>query len=373
MEKAYKKVVWEVPSDWDSRTAFEKAVRRLEMSSSPGLPYMKEATTNGQWLGFDGIQFDTWKMDRLWHDVNLVMSDEWDTLLRVFIKQEPHKITKVKEKRWRLIMATPLCVQVVWHMCFDYMNDLEIEHAYEIPSQQGLILTKGGWKTYRKQWESLNTTVGLDKSAWDWTFPTWALSDCLEFRRRMGRGPRLNDWFVIADLLYRHMFQDPKLVLSDGTLLQQIVPGVMKSGCVNTISDNSHGQVLMHLIVCADMCLDPYPLPRAVGDDTLQHPDHVSSIEGYTKYGIVIKSVSECIEFVGHEFTATGPHPLYMSKHLKRLVYTKEEILSQYLDSMARMYVHTRYYSFWERIGWELGILLPLSKEAYLDWYDFEE
>lgn len=374
MERAYGQYVrWRLPDDWNRRSAFDRAVGRIDMTSSPGLPYLREAPTNGEWLEWDGFVSSEFKLDRLWSDVCRVMSNDWEHLIRVFVKQEPHKKSKVDERRWRLIMASSLPVQVLWHMLFSYMNDREIEQSYYIPSQQGIVLVEGGWKLYRSQWDTLGLTQGLDKSAFDWTCPWWALRLDLDFRRRMGSGSGMAEWTDLAGVLYHHMFESPILVVSDGTAWQQVVPGVMKSGCVNTISTNSHVQVMVHLLVSEDIGVSPYPLCRACGDDTLQHPKHCCDVEYYRNYGIMVKSASDSIEFVGHEFTKTGPHPLYMAKHMKKLRYVKDEHVGQYLDSMARMYVHTRYFDVWRYLADCCGVSLPLSREAYLYWYDVAE
>lgn len=373
MEKAYKPVRWTLPDDFMDYAAFEKAVDRLDMTSSPGIPYMKEKPTNRDWLEFDGLFCSELKLKRLWHDVQTVVTGEWESLIRVFIKQEPHKKAKVLEKRWRLIMASSLPVQVLWHMLFDFMNDKEIDQAYFIPSQQGMVPVGGGWKVFRRQWVDKGLTQGLDKSAWDWTCPYWALMLDLEFRRRMGSGARMGEWFTIAERLYEEMFKHPRIVTSDGVVWEQCFPGIMKSGCVNTISTNSHCQVMIHLLVCFDEGVNHMPLCVACGDDTLQHADHCTNIEAYHKYGVMVKSASDSIEFMGHEFTESGPHPLYMAKHMKKVRYIPENIVAQYLDSMARMYVHTRYFVIWENLAKKLGYSLPLSKDAYLYWYDHPE
>lgn len=372
MEKAYAPVRWNLPDDYLSKEAYEDALKRLDMTSSPGLPYLREAPTNKEWLGWNGVSCDPYKVERLWYDVQLVIERKFETILRVFIKQEPHKNSKIAEKRWRLIMAASLPVQIVWHMLFDYLNDAEIQNAYFIPSQQGVILVGGGWKQYTNQWEGKGLDWGLDKSAWDWTAPHWCIELDLEFRRRMGSGRFMAEWSGLARHLYSQMFEDPKLVLSDGTVWQQQTPGVMKSGCVNTISINSHCQVIMHLLYCLEKDVSIYPICVACGDDTLQHPKHCDDIEFYRKYGVIVKSASESREFVGHEFTRNGPHPLYMAKHMKKVRYVSEENLAQYFDSMARMYVHTRYYDIWEDLAARCGVPLPMSREAYRYWYDVE-
>lgn len=373
MEKAYESVVWILDDDFDTYDSFLRAVRRIDMKSSPGYPYCREAPTNGEWLKFNGIESDWIQLARLWHDVRLVLSDNWETILKVFIKQEPHKMKKVVDKRWRLITAAPLCVQIAWNMLFSVMNDLEIQNAYEIPSQQGMILVGGGWKQYLSQWESKKLTCGLDKSSWDWTAPHWTLRLDLEFRYRMGRGDRMQEWLKIAGVLYGHMFEDPILLTSDGNMYKQMVPGIMKSGCVNTISTNSHCQLFVHMAANMVAGIDINPLPVACGDDTLQHEKHTQNLHDYERFGVIIKEVSTTMEFMGHEFTFAGPKPNYLSKHLKHLQYMCDEDLGDYLDSMARMYVHTDYFVWWEFIARGLGKPLRMSQNSYLYWYDFSD
>lgn len=373
LERSYGPVVWILPDNFDSKENFERLLYNLEMSSSPGYPYMKEYPTIGEWLKFNGVTFCPTQVERLWVDVLNVMSGDWQHVLRVFIKQEPHKLNKVEEGRWRLIMASSLAVQMVWHMLFSYQNDKEIEQCYRIPSQHGIVLVKGGWKEFQRQWDRKGLNSGLDKRAWDWTAPIWLIEAELELRFRLARGDRLQEWYDLAKNMYHHMFRDVFLLMSDGTLFRQIVPGVVKSGCVNTISLNGHAQSILHVVVCMMDGLDVEPVPSSCGDDTLQHERHVQDLETYRSLGIQIKSVSDTREFVGHEFRSSGPHPAYILKHLYRLNYVKDDDLSTYLDSMARMYVHTEHFDFWSRLAIRLGKVLPLSKNAYMHWYDVPE
>ena len=376
LEREFKGLArWRLADDFDKRSSFDRAISRIDMSSSPGYPYLLEKPTNGEWLGFDGVFCDAFRLDRLWYDVKLVLRDEWDTVLRSFVKQEPHNPAKVKQGRWRLIMAAPLCVQVAWQMLFGQMNDLEIDNSLFLPTQQGIVLPRGGWKQYLAQWKCLGLNRGVDKSAWDWTCPMWAIRMDLEFRYRNGSGGRMQDWLTISRILYRHMFEDPKIIVSSGQVFQQTVPGVMKSGCVSTISINGHAQLFLHIIVSNRMGTPVLPLPRVCGDDTLHSVVHLSSgvIDEYARLGVVIKGVSEHAEFVGHTFEETGPVPCYFPKHFKKVAYVKEPDLAAYLDSMARMYVHTHYYGFWEELSWKLNKPLPLSRWAYKRWYDYSD
>lgn len=351
-----------------------EAVKNLEWKSSPGWPYMKEAPTIGDWLDFNGVHCDELKLQRLWYDVGKVLEDSFETVLRAFIKQEPHKVTKLVEGRERLIMSTPLPVQVVWVMMFSSLNNLESDKVWQIPGKQGMTLYGGAWKLYHRNWVRRGLTYGLDKSGWDWTAPHWSLKLDLELRRRLGRGSRISEWYEIASRLYRNVFENPLIVFSNGLVLRQVVPGIMKSGLYNTISTNGHCQLFVHIAVCLRAGISIYPLPDTLGDDTLQHERHTHDLDLYRDFGVQIKAVSETIEFAGHNFTEFGPIPNYFMKHLVKARTVPDDGLVEYLDSMARMYVHEReIFDFWDQLAHRLGHSLPLSYESYKHWYDISE
>lgn len=370
MEEWYGPCRWVLPDDWFSFERYLAVLKRLTFSSSPGYPYCRQKQTVGEWLGFDGFTFDPLQVQLLWYDVQLVYNDESEMIQRVFIKQEPHKKAKAQEGRWRLIMAFPLNFQVFWHMLFDYQNDLEIAHATSIPSQQGIWLHGGAWKDHMARWKQNGYDVGLDKSAWDWTYPWWLLEWDLEFRFRLGHGIGMDEWYRHAKRQWEYAFGDKaKFITTEGYLLEQCVPGIMKSGSVVTISSNSHAQAMLHILVCLDEGVAYEPFPACCGDDTLQRLDQ-ASVGGYSKYGVVVKSASEGLEFIGHEFLVTGPAPLYMEKHFNRYVHCEDdEIASDYVEGMARLYVKTPYFYVWEELSISIGRLLP-SKQALTRWYD---
>lgn len=376
LEKQYKPVVHYLDPNWYSWENYVRIVHNLDMQSSPGYPYCNQAPTIGAWFKFDGISVDSLRLKQLWYDVKLVFDDRYDTILKVFIKLEPHKRTKILKDRWRLIMCSPLPVQVAWHMCFDQLNDLEIDKSYFIPSQHGMLIPGGAWKQYYNLWKTLDLTAGLDKEAWDWTAPFWAIMDSLELRFRLCRGPKdlIDDWKQKSTLLYRHMFEDPKILLSSGELFQQTIPGIMKSGCVNTISDNGHCQQECHAISAYRQGLPLEPFPRSGGDDTLHKYEHVVDLSVYKSFGIFVKSVSETTEFLGHSFDERGMLPLYLSKHIFKSLYIKPEDIETYLDAMARMYCHDEdLFEFWQTIALKKGVVLPLSRKGYVHWKDFSE
>ncbi|USL85432.1 MAG: hypothetical protein [Ixodes ricinus sobemo-like virus 1] len=370
IEQAYKSVRSHLPPDFLEYSHFQRVLYRLDRQSSPGYPFCSAATTIGDWLKFDGTLYDDYQCKKLWFNVNqLIDGDAEDVIFSVFIKDEAHKPQKLEQKRCRLIVASPLHFQVLWHMLFDVLNDAEIEKCLEIPSQQGISLSNGNWKLFYNLWKSRGYDVGLDKTAWDWTVTGWKLDMDLEIRNRLTCGPRKQEWYRLSRLMYDKAFKDPILMLSNGLLFRQLYPGIMKSGLVNTISTNSHLQVVDHIIVCKRNGFPIHPLPVTCGDDTLQREEQVDVVE-YRKLGAVIKSASSGLEFVGHDFADSGPIPLYLDKHLYNVCHLEnnEELITQYLDAMCRLYVNSPVYVVWERLAGLLGIEHSLMSHSYY-WY----
>lgn len=372
LEREYRAIKYVLPADFLTFDHFHRTLYNLDRSSSPGHPFCREATTIGQWLKFDGAVFDDYSVRRLWYYVqNLIMNEE-EHFFSVFIKDEAHKESKLQSGRFRLILASPLHFQVLWHMIFDYQNDLEIQHSLHLPSQQGISLVEGRWKQYYRIWKDRAYDVGLDRTAWDWTVPWWKLQLDLEHRCRMVCGSGKDEWISLAKKLYWLAFGNPILLLPDGRMFRQLYPGIMKSGLVNTIATNSKMQIIDHILVCLRCKFDLFPLPVACGDDTLNCSDQVD-FDAYEALGSVIKSISVGLEFVGHEFVASGPVPLYFEKHLFNSFYVGDgELLIQYLDSMLRMYAHSDKFHFWASVVDLLGLSSEvMSLEYYQCWYDY--
>lgn len=372
LEKEYSMAKTAIPPDFDTYEGFLRAVSRLERSSTPGYPYNTKYPTIGEYLGFDGILYNDFMLQSLWHDVQSLMhSVDPELFFNVFIKEEPHKREKIESGRFRLIVGSPLHFQVLSHMVFDFLNDVMNSNAYHLPSKQGLILNGGGWRDYVRQWRSKGFNIGLDKRAWDWTVPWWKIKLALELRKRLCYGPGYKRWVDLAEKLYKWLFESPVLMLSDGTCYRQIHPGIVKSGGVNTISDNSIMQNEDHILVSEDLGISCLPLADAVGDDTLQRKTHAVDLSLYEKYGSKVKSASEGLEFVGMKFSERGVFPLYFSKHLYRIPYSKD-VIEQYLDAMMRMYVYAPEYEFWKLLASKLGLEGKMrSREYHLGWYEY--
>lgn len=369
MLNIYKPARWTLPDNWDTRENFEIVVRNLEMTSSPGIPYCKEQPTIGKWLKWNGVTTDAFQLERLWHDVNLVINGEWKHEFRVFVKQELHSQKKAKEGRWRLITAAALPVQVVWHMLFRYQNQKFLDTLYETPSFQGFVAPGGGWKKLYRYMKYHKLNYCLDKSSWDVNAPGWVFRLALMFRKhscKNNNSPAFKRWERVAEAMYKDAYFDAVLTFPDGRRFQQTFLGFQKSGVVNTISDNSLMQVGLHAGACIRLRCPITPI-IATGDDTAQQEPPEGYIAVLEELGCVVKEVVRGYQFMG--FDHKNFTPMYPHKHIANAFHQKREFLEETIGAYLHWYVHHPYYERWVSLAMDLG-LDPGSRFSHEYWLD---
>lgn len=376
MEDLYVKAKYTLASDFATREHFERVIRGLDMTSSPGYPYCLEKPTIGEWLGWDGLRMDAMKVDRLYYDCQAFIGGSLDSFYRVFVKSEPHTKAKAEVGRWRLIVCPPLYEQVTWTVWFGQGNDKEIETTGQTPSMQGMKLCQGDWKDHNRLFRQKGYDTPMDKTAWDWTAHIeWIMLD-LELRDRLMTAETdvKRWWRQVASRLYERAFNHPRLLLSNGSVWEQQYPGIMKSGCVNTISTNSHCQLFVHVHACLRVGRSPFPAPVAVGDDTLGTFNNQVTPCEYSLSAVLVKPMKKGeVQFVGHDFDpafGAPPVPAYNAKHVFRYLEIAEQNLKEFLESMVYLYAHERdMQNLWRNVAAWHGILLP--SEGYVrTWYD---
>jgi hypothetical protein len=367
MERMYKGVSADV-TDWSTRGNFEAAIGDLDLTSSPGLPYLKEAPTIGQWMGFDLVKgYDPMQVERLWLDVQTVIAGDFDHIFRVFVKDEPHTAKKAADGRWRLIIASSLAVQVVWRMCFRIQNQLLNSMASQIPSKHGIVFCYGGWRDFLADLERKGICYYRDITGWDVNSPGWVFQAIEQLRGRLARGVS-HTWKDMVHSLYEDAYASSKMQLSNGTVYEQQFRGFMKSGLYNTITDNSLAMLFMHLVASRRSGLNPGHL-YATGDDTLQSTMSDQYISSLERLGCKVKMVEKGKEFMGLSFDEGEPKPIYLRKNMYSIITKPREVVEQCLDAYLRLYAHSPAYVVWEKMAEGLGINIH-SREFYLFWYD---
>lgn len=225
--------------------------------------------------------------------------------VRLFVKQEPHTRKKLDEGRYRLISSVSLIDQLVERMIFGPQNQLEIQMWRSIPSKPGMGLSiseqaQSIWKDLECR-HTQNPACEADISGFDWSVQSWELWADLHMRIQLGNfGDRLR----MAATSRFYCFMNSVFQLSNGNLISQGKPGLMKSGSYCTSSTNSRIRCLMARIIEAPWCI-------AMGDD---------SVEGY------VPDARRRYERLGHTCKDYIPCEVHPDGKLKKVNFCSHEL-----------------------------------------------
>ncbi len=241
IERLYEPARWWIPEDWDSDARIAAAIGRLHKTSSPGFPMCVDMPSNSCVIDYYGI-------DGLIHLVRERLAAYRARSVdlhpfRVFIKREPHKASKVAEKRWRLIWAVPLLDQLIDELLYGPSMQQEIDNWAIIPSKPGFSFVHGDAHLMHQYAPNPEATdwIGLDKSGWDWTVRGSDHLHDVEFRERRCNNPQPDFFELMRIRAYMHAWAP--LATSDGYVYERIRLGILPSGVKKTLSFNSFKQV----------------------------------------------------------------------------------------------------------------------------------
>lgn len=326
-------------------------------------------STNGEILGWDGMKHDDDRVSTVRGFVKL----RWDAILRgeeisdpikVFIKQEPHKLKKLEEGTFRLISAVSLIDTFVDRILFSWVARKQLNTVGHTPCLVGWSPVRGGWRLLQDVFGN-KATLCLDKSAWDWTVQGFLVDMWLQFFREIAiNAPQW--WLDAIKVRFDILFDRSVFKFEDGTIVYQPVRGIMKSGCYLTIILNSLSQSLLHYLCNIRCGYDPMlNQPKTIGDDTVQ--ENFDFLEQYAqemkKLGAVIKElkVQHWVEFAGFCFTGKTCFPAYWQKHLFNIQHAPN--LEETLISYQYLYINEPVmYEFFSRLAREIGPHCVLSR-----------
>nr|AHA43783.1 RNA-dependent RNA polymerase [Potato leafroll virus] len=343
--------------DWAGfQQDIREAVQSLELDAGVGIPYIAYGLpTHRGWvedhkllpvltqLTFDRLQGMSEASFEDMSAEELVQEGLCDPI-RLFVKGEPHKQSKLDEGRYRLIMSVSLVDQLVARVLFQNQNKREISLWRSVPSKPGFGLStdtqtaefleclqkvSGAPSVEELCANHKEYTRPTDCSGFDWSVAYWMLEDDMEVRNRL----TFNNTQLTKRLraAWLKCIGNSVLCLSDGTLLAQTVPGVQKSGSYNTSSSNSRIRVMAAYHCGADWAM-------AMGDDALEAPN--SDLEEYKTLGFKVE-VGRELEFCSHIFkNPTLAVPVNTNKMLYKLIhgYNPEcgnpEVIQNYLAAV---------------------------------------
>lgn len=357
----YAAAAWEIPEGWFSREACERAVGRLDWTSSPGYPYLLRAPNNGiLFKVLDGRPSED-MIEWAWAAVQQRAAGAVPDPIRLFVKPEAHTAKKMAEEKYRLIASVSVIDQIIDHMLFGEMNDRMIANWHLVPSKPGWSIFQGGWRYIPQE-----TWIATDASSWDWTVRPWLLELALELRMSLCKN--LNQqWVDLASARYRELYSSPVFITSGGLKLKQKTPGVLKSGCVNTISDNSMMQALLHVRVSLELGIPVEPI-FTMGDDRLQAPmEKEHEYFELTSQYCILKSVKHENEFAGFRFRGRLVDPVHKGKHAYNLLHLNPAVLEQTGLSYVLNYHRSNYAKWFEEFFHEMGVeLFPRQVRNYI-------
>lgn len=317
----------------------------IKRDASPGVPFAALAATNGELIDKHDrmlVQCAYERLSLLSSGVDLNNATAVDLVengycdpVRLFVKQEPHSRRKMKQRRYRLISSVSITDQIIERLLFGYQNRYEISMWHAIPSKPGMGLSLD--EQVRVLFSDLRAKSHIRKAAcadisgFDWSVQEWEFEAELYMRLKLMEPHLLNNERLERAVRNRFAcFSLSLFQLSDGTLIAQQIPGIMKSGSYLTSSMNSRIRCLMAEIIGAPWCV-------AMGDDSVEgyveDAKHKYACLGHTckEYELCpidYDGLLESVEFCSHHMTNGGAYLLTWPKTLYRYLSTKTPLFA---------------------------------------------
>lgn len=235
--------------------------------------------------------------------------------VRVFVKNELHSAEKVAQGRMRLISVLSTLDQIIERVLHGTQNQEEIAAWEDIPSKPGMGLDDSSLDTLRTTIQLFQDPVDTDISGWDWGVPGWLAIAEMEVRVELaGCGPGS----VYSNMAINRMLclTLSVMVLSDGTVWEQKVRGIQKSGSYCTSSGNSRMRVMLAYMAGAAAAI-------AMGDDCVEEYSPFAE-EFYSRH-VLVKDYKPAREKCGHiefcsvDFNTSAGYPYRPTREERQL------------------------------------------------------
>lgn len=340
--------------DWNE--AVNNVKLAIKADSSPGAPYAIEAIRNDQFLERIGEEFNEIVLDRI--EKRLALSNEEIAGMsrqqridyglcdpvRVFVKNEPHKKTKLQEGRFRLIMSVSIVDKAIEMLLNAPLHKLEISNWARIPSKPGIGFTKEDNQLVFDDIMSHGNMAYADINKWDWSCKYWLMEDCVNAKIRLCNNPS-PDWIKLVSL--EPIIESESIYqFSDGLMVAPTYRGIVNSGKYKTSRDNSFMRVLLAFLVGADKAI-------AAGDDTVE--SFVAGAEArYETLGWKLKDyqkVENGFEFCSRWYENGVSFPLNAGKMLMNFLHTKFKTDYEYDMQLMQLTDQLEYHPDFPRIS----------------------
>lgn len=210
--------------------------------------------------------------------------------VKVFVKNEPHKVQKLRDGRYRIISNVSLVDSLLERVLFRKQNQLEIARWQTCPSKPGMGLHDEGLQALYDLFVDAQARFPLaesDVSGWDWNVKGWMMEDDMLMRASLAGARRGSPFYHMLMARY-HCVSLKVFVLSDGSMVAQRVRGIQASGSYNTSAGNSRMRVHLAYVVGVGWVV-------AMGDDDVEEFDESGVVvANYRRLGIPLKDYKLC-------------------------------------------------------------------------------
>ncbi|APG75639.1 hypothetical protein [Hubei myriapoda virus 9] len=214
-----------------------------------------------------------------------------------------------------------------------------LEKALVTGSDTGVVMGfnpfNGGYKHFIRSLPE--KCLMLDKSSWDWTVPTWLLSDFYQLLSNLGFGgcKRFHRWRQLHGIDHGFI---PAMVEGEDC---DLPAGIQVTGNFLTYIGNSVMQLLLHFMA-EDLLHEQPGRFYCGGDDSIQSvpKNYDGYLEFFQSVGLKVRGgISDHWEFLGWKFSKERkPVPLYSQKHLFNQQQLDELIAPDLLSSYQLLY-----------------------------------
>jgi len=295
-----------LPSFWNcyDRSLYSKVIDELKTQvkpeASPGVPLSRIALRNDKLFSYLGEQFNEMVLDRL----ELLMGTSLEDMknmtrrecvergfmdpVRVFVKNEPHKLSKIQTGKVRLIMSVSIIDKMIEMLLARHSCKRNIANWKTIPSKPGIgFSTDDNYHMCNQMQQILldKEMCGSDIQGFDFTVEEWSIMDYAEMTIKL----TTNYGSVDATATWAHVLRAKSLLqckpifqFSDGTLVSPNYLGIVCSGGYRTSDGNSIIRVRLADLLGAHEAM-------AAGDDCLEQKI-ANAKEKYLEYGYRLKA-----------------------------------------------------------------------------------
>jgi hypothetical protein len=367
-----------LPDFWKTNnffSAIEDMKKFVKPDATPGVPYTLMANRNDQLFSILGSRFNDMVIDRIVrrlqfdaHQLELLSPEQLVDLglcdpVRVFVKGEPHKLSKLKEGRVRLIHSVSIVDKMIEMLLLRHFTKLEIDNWMDIPSKPGIGFTDQDCRNV------YDCVVGKpvrmrssDVVGWDWNVDKWQILTEAERKIQLCDGFRMLDNFCFDGLIrWKESMRLNAIItcksvyqFSDGLMVKNKFEGIVNSGKFDTSCGNSGMRTFLAACVGADECI-------CAGDDAVEQ-DVFDAINKYREFGYTIKTydlIDNEFEFCSRIYTKGKSWPVNREKILFNLLhnipqddYTFRMYMIGFVDDMRHHPKFQEMMSLIEQVGY---------------------